>query len=62
MNINELKVLVDIAIELGHGQSRVYWEDGRDGESALVPVKARLKGNNEQMDPSVNLIFSYTQG
>ena len=35
----------------------VCFDDGRDGESSLVPVKAIIKNTGVQYDPQLTIIF-----
>lgn len=59
MNIKELKIYVEI-LESIDPDAVVYWEDGRDGQSALTEVQCRV---NKQEVPGqgteYQLVFMY---
>ena len=59
MTINELKVLIDTAIDLGHGEGRLHLNDSRDGYESFPEAKARLKKCGTQQNPGVMLIVGY---
>lgn len=59
MNIKELKVLVDIAIDLGYSDAKLTINDSRDGNESYPIAKAKLKKCGTQYDPSVMVVVSY---
>ena len=59
MNIKELKVLVDTAIDLGHSDAKLVLNDSRDGNESYPIAIAKLKKCGTQDDPSVMLVVSY---
>ncbi len=59
MNIKELKVLVDTAINLGHSDAQLVLNDSRDGNESYPIARAELKKGGMQHDPSVMLVVSY---
>ena len=59
MNIKELKVLVDTAIDLGYADGKIVLNDSRDGNESYPEANAKLKKCGGQHDPSVMLIVSY---
>ena len=58
MKVSELKVLVQALEDLGEKDAAVYYDDGRDGQSSLVSVKARLKRIGDQQQPEIVLVLS----
>ena len=59
MNIKELKVLIDVAIDLGHSEAKLVINDSRDGNRSYPEAKAKLEKCGTQHDPSVMLIINY---
>ena len=59
MNISDLKILVDAAESLGHGDARLVINDSRDGNESYPAAKATLKKCGTQQDPSVMLVIGY---
>jgi hypothetical protein len=59
MNIKELKVLVDTAINLGYSDAQLVLNDSRDGNESYPIAIAELKKGGTQHDPSVMLVVSY---
>ena len=59
MNIKELKVLVDTAIDLGYSEGQLVINDSRDGNKSYPIAKAKLEKCGIQQDPSVMLVISY---
>ena len=61
MKTEKLEAALKALRELGHIDVEVYYEDGRDGKSALTPVVSTLKQMGTKEDPSVALVF-YREG
>lgn len=59
MKISELKILIDAAESLGHGDAKMVLNDSRDGNESYPTAKATLKKCGTQQDPDVMLVISY---
>lgn len=58
MNIKELKVIIDTAIELGHGEAELVTDESRDGQASYHHASARFeKGSGQAEDNTMLVIF-----
>ena len=55
-NIKELKVLVDILIELGHGDTVIAIDNSRDGIKSHTSATAHIKKAGTTQDPCMVLL------
>jgi hypothetical protein len=57
MKTNDLEIILQAAKDLGHENIEVYYENGRDGYSDLIPIKGSLCQGGTQIVPEVYLVF-----
>jgi len=57
MKTEKLEEVLKAMKELGHEDVEVFYENGKDGTSDLVPVVATLKQSGTTEDRSVSLVF-----
>ena len=60
MDIKELKTLIETLEDLGHTDISMWYEDGRDGMSNLVPIRAKASKlpKDVSSNSAVGVVFS----
>jgi len=59
MTVNDLQKMLEIAIQLGAGNSLVCINDSRDGNDSFPEAQAMFLDVGTQMDPGKILTFTY---
>jgi hypothetical protein len=54
--VNELKIMIDILIDLGHGDGVITIDDSRDGIESHTSASVSIKKTGSTQDPQIVLL------
>lgn len=59
MTITELKQMIEVAEQLGHGDATINLCEGRDGQASYPMASAVFITEGDQREKNVMLVFGY---